>query len=286
MKNRFSKSKTQKVFTKKNSLNPAPRSPERSQASQDRPVRESSGPLFPKSWRPIVGTHAIREALQVHPSGLVQAWIKQGWESSTELRELEELFRSQKVKIEVKPEPLLHKLSQSHQGAALFSTWQPELDWNSLQQKETSKILVLDGIEDPHNLGAIIRTSWLMSVDAILIPQDRAVGLTATVHKVACGGAEHVPVVEVTNFSNILEDLKKLNFWVLGLSHKGKGTLFKQKLPAKVVWVIGAEDKGLRTATERACDELIGIPQVSAAASYNASVAAAIALSETYRQQQ
>ena len=143
---------------------------------------------------------------------------------------------------------------------------------------------MLDGIEDPHNLGAILRTSWLTGVHGVLIPEDRAVGLTPTVHKVACGGVEHVPVEETTNFSNYAEDLKKKGYWIYGLSPRGKKSIFELDLPEKVVWAIGAEDKGMRVTTERLCDELVFIPQSSASASYNASVATAMALTETLRQ--
>jgi 23S rRNA (guanosine2251-2'-O)-methyltransferase len=193
-------------------------------------------------------------------------------------------FKSRGIKIEAVPAVFLDKISPSHQGAAVFSDQTPELNWEAIQQAQSGRVLVLDGIEDPQNLGAILRTAWLMNVSGVMIPEDRSVGLTATVHKVACGGVEHVPVERATNFSNPLEELKKNGYWVFGLSHEGKRSLFELDIPEKVVWCIGSEEKGLRVPTERLCDELIRIPQVSAAASYNASVATAIALTETYRQ--
>jgi 23S rRNA (guanosine2251-2'-O)-methyltransferase len=246
--------------------------------------KSPSGPLYPKGWRAVIGNHSIREALQTHPKAIECLWLKQGWESSADLKKLQADFRGIIPKVEVKPPAILDRLATTHQGAALFLNYTPKLDWQLLKEKAEAKILLVDGIEDPHNLGAILRTAWLTNVDGVLIPQDRAVGLTPIVHKVASGGVEHVPVEVCHNFSQTLEELKKLDFWVYGLSHTGKNTIFDLKLPAKVVWCVGAEDKGLRITTERLCDELVHIPQANAAASYNASVAVGMALTETLRQ--
>lgn len=228
-----------------------------------------------------MGHHAIKEAFNVSPKGLRELWLKQGWESSQELRDYEKIAREKQIKIHVKSPSFLDRLCASHQGAAVLKEGQPQ--WQE-STKNISTVLMLDGIEDPHNLGAILRTSWLMSVDGILIPEERAVGLTPTAHKVACGGVEHVPVESHVNFSVPIESLKEKGFWVFGLSHKAKKSVFEMKIPEKIVWAIGAEDKGLRITTERLCDELVSIPQATNAASYNASVAAAMALAETYRQ--
>lgn len=238
---------------------------------------------IPKNHRVLIGTHAILEAIATHPKHCKELWMKQGWESSQDLKKIAQDLRHQGLSPKVVPDSTLDRFG-SHQGAILTVDFRPEIDWSELERAREATVLVLDGIEDPHNLGAILRTSWLMGVKGLLIPEDRAVGLTATVHKVACGGAEHVPVEETTNFAGHLETLKKQGYWVFGLSHKGKRTLFDQNIPEKVVWCVGAEDKGLRSTTERLCDELVSIPQVSAAASYNASVATAIALTETLRQ--
>lgn len=239
---------------------------------------------IPKSWRVVTGTHAIREAFAVRPKQIKRVWFRQGWESSADLREMEELARKAHLKIDVKAAAVLDRMSATNQGAVLYVDGRPTLNYDGLDSFATSTILLLDGLEDPHNLGAILRTAWLTGAHGILIPEDRAVGLTATVHKVACGGAEHVPVEETTRFENSVETLKEKGYWVFGLSHKAKKTLFDFKLPEKIVWAIGAEEKGLRIPTERLCDELVSIPQLSDAASYNASVATAMALTETLRQ--
>ena len=240
---------------------------------------------IPKEWRPVIGNHAIKEALKIHSKMAKVLWLRQGWESSADLREIQEATLKARVKIDPRPESVIDRFGPSHQGAVLFMSGAPELSMKGLADLDKSILLILDGIEDPHNLGAILRTSWLIGVQGVFVPEDRAVGLTPTVHKVACGGAEHVPVVATTNFANYAEDLKKMGYWVYGLSPRGTKSIFDLQLPEKVVWAIGSEDKGMRITTERLCDELVYIPQSSAAASYNASVATAMALTETLRQQ-
>ena len=238
----------------------------------------------PKGGRLVMGQHAINEVLKVRPKSIAGLVLRDRWEHSEELRELESDCRKLGIKVETRNEAALDRVG-THQGAMLQVNGVPEFDIESLQDKATASLLVLDGVEDPHNLGAVLRTAWLMGVSACIIPEDRAVGLTPVVHKVASGGVEHVPVVRVQNFANFFSDLKEQGFWIFGLSHESKGTIFDLKVPEKVVWVLGAEDKGMRVTTERLCDELVRIPQISADASYNVSVSAAIALTESFRQQ-
>lgn len=239
---------------------------------------------YPRGWRQVAGTHAINELITVHPKNTQVVLLQSNWQSSTELRELVTVLEQKKIKIETKSEQQLNELCRSHQGAVAFSDLNLEFDCENFDWQRTGLVLALDGVEDTQNLGAVLRTSWLMGVNGIIIPEDRAVGLTATVHKVACGGAEHVPVLRTNQFSHPFEHLKKAGFWVFGLSHKAKKTIYDLSLPEKVVWVLGSEDKGLRTPTEKICDELVSIPQVSPTASYNVSASAAIALAETKRQ--
>ncbi len=239
---------------------------------------------FPKNWRQIAGTHAINELIRVRPKSIKHFLIQKNWSSSADLRSLVEILQKLNIKFEEKSDTDLQKICHSHQGAVAFSDANPVLNYDNAGWPQQSLIVALDGVEDPHNLGAILRTSWLMGVNGVITPEDRAVGLTATVHKVACGGVEHVPVAQINNFSEPFKKLKEDGFWVFGLSHKAEKTIYDMKIPDKVIWVMGAEDKGLRVTTERTCDELVSIPQISADASYNVSVATAFALAETKRQ--
>lgn len=244
----------------------------------------SSSTMIQKSWRQITGVHAVKEALKIHGESIKYAIVQKGTTAQQDTQEILKLLKDQNVKFEERAESDLFKICPSHQGLVLFSDFSPSFDYTTAGWDEQSLVVALDGVEDPHNLGAILRTSWLMNVKGLIIPQDRAVGLTATVHKVACGGVEHVPVARINNFSEPFEKLKEAGFWVYGLSHKAKKTIYEIDYPEKVIWVLGAEDKGLRVPTERVCDELVCIPQLSPDASYNVSVATGMALSETKRQ--
>lgn len=270
---------------RKNNFKSSPKSNSKTNVnSKTQGHRQVEKSPYDKSWRRVTGTHAIMELVKTHPKSIRAVLLQNNWKSSSDLRELTSELEGLKIKFDEKPEAFLNEISRSHQGAVAFSDLHLDFDYVNSGWNEKALIVALDGVEDTQNLGAVLRTSWLMGVDGMVIPEDRAVGLTATVHKVACGGAEHVPVHRANQFANVFEDLKKQGFWVFGLSHKAKKTIYDLNIPEKVVWVLGAEDKGLRTPTEKACDELVSIPQLSPNASYNVSVSAALALGETKRQ--
>ena len=161
----------------------------------------------------------------------------------------------------------------------------PAMDAGSAQgQIDRRLILVLDGLVDPHNLGAILRTSWLMGVEVVIGPSRRAVGLTPAVHKVACGGAEHVPLESVNNIKHSLRELQQQGFVLCGLSAQAPQTIWNFKLPSKLVWLVGAEAKGLKPSVQNMCDHMLSLPQGAEHASLNAAVALSMALFETRRQ--
>lgn len=248
-----------------------------------RPPRERELRFDPKD-RWVIGIHSVEEALRVRPKMAREFWVREDYMSSQALRELAELAQRHRIPLQTRTAGQLDQLGSGHQGVAVAMTQAPELDWDQLKEPGKKVVVALDGLEDPHNLGSIIRTSWLAGVDAILIPEDRAVGITPTVCKVASGGVEHIPVEAHANLPSVLQQLKDIGFWVYGLSEKGKNNPWKFELPEKVVWVVGSEGSGMRIPTERACDELVRLPQVSTGSSYNAAIAAAMALSETCRQ--
>jgi 23S rRNA (guanosine2251-2'-O)-methyltransferase len=145
-------------------------------------------------------------------------------------------------------------------------------------------ILALDGVQDPHNLGACLRTAEAVGVSAIVIPKDRAVGLTPAVRKAAAGSAERVPVVAVTNLTRTLEKLKTLGYWITGLAGEAEESLFDVDLTGPLVLVMGGEAEGLRRLTGDTCDRVVKIPMVGKIESLNVSVAAAVCLYEAFRQ--
>ena len=149
---------------------------------------------------------------------------------------------------------------------------------------EPALLLVLDGVQDPHNLGACLRVADAMRAHAVIAPKDRAVGLNATVAKVASGAAEVVPYVTVTNLARSLRELKERGVWVVGADSAAPAGLQQSKLDGPLAWVLGAEGSGLRRLTAETCDQLVRIPLLGSVTSLNVSVASGICLYETRRQ--
>jgi 23S rRNA (guanosine2251-2'-O)-methyltransferase len=237
--------------------------------------------------RTVIGIHAAREVLKVRPQKVTEIWLRRDYEHSQELTFFADWAKKNGKKLQVRDEGALTKIAPSHQGVAVLVGETPELDLDALGDLPPEKktiLVALDEITDPHNIGAILRTAWLMGARGLLVPEHRAGGLTPSAMKVASGGAEHIPLHVVGNLQHELRDLKDKGFWIYGLAGEGRNELASLRLNEKVVWVVGSEEKGIRSSIRNQCDELVRIPQLSADASYNASVATAIALYETHRQ--
>ena len=152
------------------------------------------------------------------------------------------------------------------------------------EQRQAALILVLDGVTDPHNLGACLRVADGAGVHAVIAPKDHAVGINATVAKVASGAAETVPYFMVTNLARTLNELKERNIWIIGTSDAASKTLYQADLKGPVALVLGAEGDGMRQLTAKTCDELVSIPMRGAVESLNVSVASGVCLYEALRQ--
>lgn len=176
-----------------------------------------------------------------------------------------------------------------HQGCAARCKPLESLDEKGLLDlvenlSEPAFLLILDGVQDPHNLGACLRTAEAAGVHAVVAPKDRASGLTATAVKISSGAAERVPFAQVTNLSRLIKDLQQLGVWLVGTSGDAQQSLFQVDLKGPVAIVLGAEGKGIRRLTRDNCDEIIYIPMQGEAESLNVSVAAGVCLFEAYRQ--
>ncbi len=145
-------------------------------------------------------------------------------------------------------------------------------------------LLVLDGVTDPHNLGACLRTADAAGAHAVVAPRDRAVGLNATVQRVACGAADTVPYLTVTNLARTLRSLKERDVWVVGTDDEATDSLHDVDATRPIAWVLGAEGEGMRRLTRDTCDQLVRIPMLGSVESLNVSVASAVCLYETVRQ--
>ena len=176
----------------------------------------------------------------------------------------------------------------NHQGIAVqiapYSYWDLTELINKAKQTPDPVIVIADGIEDPHNLGAIIRTSEALGVQGVVIPQRRAAGITSTVMKVAAGALENMAIARVVNLNQAIAKLKEAGFWIYGTTADTDNLLHQTNFSGSVGLVVGSEGSGLSQLTEKNCDQLVAIPLVGTTPSLNASVAAAIALYEVFRQ--
>lgn len=184
----------------------------------------------------------------------------------------------------------LSQLTQGgiHQGivaqVAPYSYWELEDLLTQAQQTTDPVLVIADGIEDPHNLGAIIRTAEALGVQGLIIPQRRAVGVTSTVMKVSAGALENLAIARVVNLNQAIIKLKEAGFWIYGTTADTDTLLHETNFSGSVALVVGSEGKGLSQLTEKNCDQLVAIPLVGKTPSLNASVATAIALYEIFRQ--
>tara|TARA_B100000161_G_scaffold181298_1_gene130652 strand:- start:275 stop:1279 length:1005 start_codon:yes stop_codon:yes gene_type:complete len=244
--------------------------------------KDQSGNKNFDDW--IWGKHSVYESL-INERAINRIWCTSEIFSSEKFYILLKELKLKGVLIE---EVSWNRLSQitfgaSHQGIALQLACSKTIPLNELIEsamKNSSNpiILALDGITDPHNVGAIIRSAEAFDCKGIIIPQRRSAGLTGTVAKVAAGALEHLPVTRVVNLNRSLEELKKNGFLVLGLSGNGKLSISKFHEKTPMVVIVGAEDKGISLLTQKKCDFLLKIPLKGKTSSLNASVAAAISL--------
>jgi len=241
------------------------------------------------SW--LFGIHAVEAALRHDPDNIVRLLCAQG-RRDLRLQEVERLASEAGLSItRVEPRELdrLTRVDR-HQGVAAQYRAALTYDENDLYAMldgldEPALLLVLDGVTDPHNLGACLRVADGAGAQAVIAPKDRAAGLTPTVRKVASGAAESVPFVQVTNLARTLDGLKRRNIWVLGLAGEAEHSLYESRLATQPLAVVmGAEGSGLRRLTREACDELVNLPMLGAVESLNVSVAAGISLYEIRRQ--
>ena len=231
---------------------------------------------------PLVGIHPVREALRAgHP--LERVLIAKG-AGGPRLQEIITLCRDRKIAVRFEPREQLDRIANgaSHQSVVAFGAVG---QYASLEETAAAGGLhvVLDGVEDPHNLGAIVRTAHAAGAAAVVIPERRAAGLTETVGRVAAGALAYVPVVRVGNINRALEDLKKHGYWLYGLDERGAESYDKVEFTKPSAIVLGAEGSGLHEQVAKRCDFLVRIPMAGGVASLNVSVAAGVMLFEWKR---
>jgi len=236
----------------------------------------------------IFGIHAVEEALAARGRGFDYVAVVPG-RGDARIQKITQLCREAGVPLRSIPRDQLTRLAKTanHQGVVAVTAEKKYEDVEDILARKRAQhafLLVLDGIEDPHNLGAIIRTAEGAGADGIVIPERRAVGVTPTVVKASAGASEHLPIAKVTNLGRALEDLKSRNIWTVGLDERG-GQIYDQ-LDYKMdcALVLGAEGHGLHEQVRKKCDFLVSIPMLGKVPSLNVSVAAAIVMYEVARQ--
>ncbi len=240
----------------------------------------------------IVGINPVEAVLAAGAARVRELWLETD-ARNPRLIELAQTARAQGISVQMRPRTALERVAAGarHQGVAAHCLPAPRVDAHDLPQVieaagPQALLLVLDGVTDPHNLGACLRSAAAAGAHAVVVPRDRAAGLTPVVRRVAAGGAERVPLVQVTNLARSLQALKQAGIWLVALdaSTPSAQPLDALDLRGPLALVLGAEGEGMRRLTREACDHQAIIPMAGAMESLNVSVAAGIGLFEALRQ--
>lgn len=238
----------------------------------------------------IYGIHAITSSLENSPDAITTLYVS-STRHDDKLAKIIALAEKQHITIEYVNKTILENLvgNVTHQSvvAAIENKKSyTEEDLEDILDKLTSPalLLILDGVQDPHNLGACLRSANAAGVHAVIAPKDRAASLTPTARKIACGAAETTPFIQVTNLARTLRSLKQQNIWLYGMAEGADKSLFAADFKFPTALVLGAEGTGVRRLTKDHCDELLNIPMAGTVSSLNVSVAAGICLFEVVRQ--
>ena len=238
----------------------------------------------------LFGLHSVQAALDYSPKKIHKAWVDSGRQDKRLGQAVDDLLA-----LGIEPEKVDRKRldrladNNNHQGIVIEVEMPGELSESDLKTavenlSETALFLVLDNVQDPHNLGACLRTADATGVHGVIITKDNATGITPTVCKVASGAAETVPVYQVTNLSRTLRWLKGEGLWIMGAAGETAQSVYKTDFTVPMALVVGAEGKGLRRLTKEQCDVLVSVPMLGQVDSLNLSVATGVLLYEAVRQ--
>ena len=234
----------------------------------------------------VMGVHAVEALLEAAPARVVRVWIQPG---SGRLKSLQGQIDEAGIAVEECDGRVLDRLAEGvrHQGVVAEFRPREPLDDSGLDacldQVEVPLVLMLDGVTDPHNLGACMRSAAAAGAHALVVPKDRAAGLTPVTRRAAAGASERLPLARVTNLARCLRRLAERGLWRVGLVGRAETSIYQARLEGPLALVLGSEDRGLRRLTREHCDELVRIPMPGMMESLNVSVAAGVALFEAVR---
>lgn len=238
----------------------------------------------------IYGIHAVKALLERDPQRFLEVFVMKGREDRR-LQPLLQQLEEGGIRVQVAQRQWLDEKVEGavHQGIVARVKPGRQYQENDLPDLLASLdhppfLLILDGVTDPHNLGACLRSADAAGIDAVIVPRDRSAQLNATAKKVACGAAESVPLIRVTNLARTMRLLQEENIWIIGTAGEADHSLYQSKMAGAMALVMGAEGDGMRRLTREHCDELISIPMAGSVSSLNVSVATGICLFEAVRQ--
>ncbi len=239
----------------------------------------------------LYGLHAMESVLSREPERVIEMFVLKGRDDER-LTQVVNQARRFGIAIQFCQRRVLDDKvnGEQHQGIVARAKPGRQYDEKDLQDlldgQPQGFYLVLDGVTDPHNLGACLRSADAAGVTALIVPKDKSANLTPTARKVACGAAETVPLIQVTNLARTLRTMQEAGIWVVGTAGEAEQMLFDCKLTGPMAIVMGAEGKGMRRLTRETCDELVKLPMAGSVSSLNVSVATGICLFEVVRQRQ
>lgn len=235
----------------------------------------------------LYGIHAVLEALKAHPDKIERICVEKG-NKNPRIRDIVDMARASHVRISFEDRSWLDRKAADarHQGLLCYAAEITTLDSEEIleQSKSPGLLIVLDGIEDPHNVGAILRSAEAADADGVFLPRHRSSSLSPAVVKASAGAASHVKLSRVSNIANLLELLKKRGYWIAGLDASSDQAAWEADLTVPLAIVLGSEGRGLHRLVKEKCDFLLSLPIRGSVGSYNVSVAAGIALYEVLRQ--
>jgi 23S rRNA (guanosine2251-2'-O)-methyltransferase len=244
------------------------------------------------STNKLTGIHAVREALEAGRA--IERIVIASGRHGDRIEELVRLAKNKGVPVRFEDRASVDRLAgtRENQGVVALAAARSALSLEELLAQVSRKdsgqglIVLLDGIEDPHNLGAVVRTALAAGADGVVIPERRAAGLTETVARASAGALAHLPVARVTNLVRAMEELKEAGYWLVGLDERADQKYTEQDFKGKVGVVLGNEGEGLHELVRKRCDFLVSIPTTGPVRSLNVSVAAGVVLFEVVRQRQ
>lgn len=237
----------------------------------------------------LYGLHTIAAVLSTEPERILELMVAKD-RKDERINEVVSAARKQGIAVQFCQRKTLDEKAKGEQHQGILARAKPArvLDESDLdkivEQQQTPFLLILDGVTDPHNLGACLRNADAAGVHAVVVPKDNSATLTPVVRKVAVGAAETVPLIQITNLSRTLKHLQQAGVWVVGAAGEAEQLIYDCKMLGAIAIVMGAEGKGMRRLTRETCDELVKLPMAGSVSSLNVSVATGICLFEVVRQ--